>query len=134
MYRYHPRKAPDPSLWLSLDEQEHVRLVESFHRGERERLPNIAAHSAFHAIVENQIAETLEAVIRAMARLQKQGLSRHDAVHAVGWVVAMQLYEGANASSKNEDYGADIQATYVAAVERLDAKTWNEQAGAPSDG
>jgi hypothetical protein len=134
VYHYHPRKAPDPSLWLSIDEQERIRLIESFHRSERQRLPNITAHSAFHAIVENQIAENLDAVVRAMERLQKQGLTRHDAVHAVSWVLAMQLYEAANASSKSEGNSAEMQANYVAAIERLDAKTWKEQASTPSDG
>ena len=134
MYRYHPRKAPDPSLWLSLDEQERIRLVESFHRGERQKLPNIKVHSTFHAIVENQIAENLDPVVRAMVRLQDQGLTRHDAVHAIGWVLAMQLYEASKINSEVESDSSQIQSTYEAAIERLDAKSWKEQTGSRNDG
>jgi hypothetical protein len=39
----------------------------------------------FHVIVENQAAQGLETPVRrTLARLQAEGLSRHDAVHAVG--------------------------------------------------
>ena len=87
MYRYHPRKPPDPEMWLSIDEQERIYLVESFHRSERIRLPNIKLHAALHAIVENQIAEQHDPVVRAMDRLVAEGLSRHECIHAIAWVL-----------------------------------------------
>lgn len=75
MDRYDPAQAPDPEQWLALEEQERIRLVEVSHRTERLKLPNLKAHAAFHAIAENQIAEGLDSVVRAMARLERQGLS-----------------------------------------------------------
>lgn len=126
MDRYDPAQAPDPEQWLALDEQERIRLIEVLHRTERLKLPNLKAHAAFHAIVENQIAEGLDSVVRAMARLERQGLSRHDCVHAIGWVVAQRLYELLNA--KDPDSPAVAQARYDAAVGRIDAATWRAQA------
>ena len=125
MNRYEPESTPDPELWLSLDEQERIGLVEKYHLAARIELPNVTAHAVFHAIVENQIAQGLEAVQRAMVRLAKQGLSRHDAVHAVAWVLSQHFYEIMNA--KTQDPAAVTQARYDAAVERLDAAMWLAQ-------
>jgi hypothetical protein len=85
---YDPEVPPNPAEWLALDEQLRIHLAEEYHRSAREKLPNSTAHAGFHAVVENQIAEELEPVVRAMARLMKQGLSRHEALHAVGSCVA----------------------------------------------
>ena len=119
MTHYDPEVQPTPAEWLALDEQLRIELVEKHHRAARETLPNVKAHAAFHAIVENQIAEGLESVVRAMARLMKQGLSRHDALHAVGSVVAEHFFEAMN--SKDKDFSNTAQARYNAAVERLSA-------------
>jgi hypothetical protein len=73
-------------------------------------------------IVENQIALDLEPVVRAMDRLGKQGLTRHDAIHAIGSVVAENLF-GILKADQNDDAAAS-QARYYAAVERLTAVSW----------
>ena len=93
----------------------------------RVKLPNATAHAAFHAIVENQIAEGLEPVVRAMARLIQQGLSRHDALHAVGSAVADHFFEAMN--SQDQDFASTAQARYNAAVERLTAQEWKRKYG-----
>ena len=120
MNQYDPERAPDSAEWLELDEQERIILIEEYHRSKRIKPSNLTAHAAFHAIVENQIAEGLEPVLRAMVRLVNEGLSRHDAVHAIGLVVAEHVYE----LSKSKDDAATSQARYNAAVERLNAKSW----------
>ena len=79
MEAYNPESAPEPAPWLELDEQERIVLV--------------AAHAAFHTAVENQIAMDLEPVVRAMHRLTKEGLTRHDAIHAIGSVLAEHLFD-----------------------------------------
>src|SRR4051794_5475721 len=99
---YDPDIAPDPTAWLALDEQELIQLAEAHHRAARIKLPNVQAHAALHAIVENQLAEGLESVVRAMARLGTEGLSRHDALHAIGSVVAEHLFETMNAKAKDD--------------------------------
>ena len=48
-------------------------------------------HAAVHAIVENQLALGEAVVVETLARLQDEGLSRHDALHAIGSVLAGYL-------------------------------------------
>lgn len=127
MTHYDPEVAPDPAEWLALDEQERILLAEAHHRAARIKLPNAAAHAVFHAIVENQVAEGLEPVVRAMKRLQHEGLSRHDALHAIGSVSAGHLVEAMN--SKEQDAASTAQSRYDAAVERLTAKSWRKEYG-----
>jgi hypothetical protein len=117
---YDPNKAPDPEMWLALDEQIRITLVEEHHRLARIKLPNLAAHAVLHAIIENQIAENLESVVRAMTRLTAEGLGRHDAVHAIGSVLAEHIHDLFNTKAD----AADSQAIYNAAIDRLTAKVW----------
>jgi hypothetical protein len=125
MPAYDPERAPDPQAWLALDEQLRIRLAEKFHRKARVELPSIKAHAAIHAMVENQVALAHPPVVRAMQRLAQQGLSRHDCIHAVGWVLAQNFHEVmSNASS---DSASTVQARYDAAVERLTAAGWRAQ-------
>ena len=122
MEAYNPERGPEPESWLELDEQERILLIETWHRVARIKLPNLTAHAALHVIVENQIALDLEPVVRAMDRLRKQGLTRHDAIHAIGSVVAENLF-GLLKADQNDDAAAS-QARYYAAVERLTAVSW----------
>jgi len=122
MKAYNPERTPEPETWLELDEQGRIVLVETYHRGARIKLPNVTAHALLHVIVENQIALNLDPVVRAMHRLGKEGLTRHDAVHAIGSVVAEHLFDMLK-TSQNDDSAA-LQARYDAAVERLTAARW----------
>jgi len=126
--RYDPEVAPDPKLWLALDEQERIQLAEAHHRKTGTELPSLQAHAVFHAIVENQLAEGLEPVRRAIIRLMREGLTRHDAVHAIASVLAEYLFEVANA--KVEHSASVSQARYNAALERLTASSWHRNYGA----
>jgi len=119
--RYDPEHAPDPEQWLALDEQERILLVEAHHRMARIKLPNLTAHAIFHAVVENQIAENLESVVRAMARLTAEGLSRHEAIHAIASVLGEHIVE-----LFNGNVDGNSAETYNAAVERLTARDWRD--------
>ena len=121
MNRYDPEHAPDPEQWLALDEQERILLVEAHHRMARIKLPNLTAHAIFHAVVENQIAENLESVVRAMARLTAEGLSRHEAIHAIASVLGEHIVE-----LFNGNVDGNSAETYNAAVERLTARDWRD--------
>jgi hypothetical protein len=77
--------------------------------------------------VENQLAEGLASVIRAMARLRNEGLSRHDALHAIGSVLVEHLSEMAKLKT-NDDTNTN-QTRYDAAVERISAKEWRGRFG-----
>ena len=128
MRHYNPEVAPDPEEWLALDEQERIQLAEAHHRAARIKLPNVKAHACFHAIVENQLAEGLEPVVRAMARLMNEGLSRHDALHAIGSVVSDHFFEAMN--TKDKDFANTAHARYNAAIECLTANEWRRKYGA----
>jgi len=118
--RYDPDHTPDPEQWLALDEESRIRLVEAHHRAARIKLPNLKAHAVFHAIIENQIAENTGAVVRAIARLTTEGLSRHEALHAIASVLAEHIHDLFNAKADQSNSAA----LYDAAVERLTAKRW----------
>jgi hypothetical protein len=124
MDRYDPEIAPDPEEWVALDEAERIVLVEWYHRDARTDLPKAARtlHASIHVVVENQLAENDEPVVRALARLMKEGLSRHDAVHAIGCVVSEEIFD----ALKLKDTPESLRARYYAAIERLTAATWRE--------
>ena len=128
MRHYDPEVAPSSKEWLSLDEHQRLRLAEAHHRATHVKVPSIKAHAAIHLMVENQIAEGVESVVRAMARLIREGLSRHDAIHAVGSVLAEHFFDAMKSSV--QDLSNTAQARYDAAVERLTAKSWRDQYGA----
>jgi len=122
MERYDPEMEPVGAVWLEIDEGERLLLVEEYHRDARIALPKRARrlHASMHVIVENQLALNDEPVVRALARLMKEGLSRHDAVHAIGSVVAENIHD----LLKQEDSPDIVRVRYYAAVERLTAAEW----------
>jgi hypothetical protein len=119
--RYDPLEAPDPKEWLELGEQERIDLVRDYHRLARIRLPNETLHATVHAIVEAQIALGDETPVRRIVeRLIGEGLDRHDAIHAIGMVLAEHIYDVLKTKTSNEDPNAP----YFAALERLTAEDW----------
>jgi hypothetical protein len=119
--RYDPLEAPDPEEWLELDEQERIDLVREYHRRTGIHLPNEKLHATLHAIVEAQIALGDETPAAHVAqRLIGEGLDRHDAIHAIGMVLAEHL----NNILKSMRPGKDPNAPYFAALERLTAEDW----------
>ena len=102
MDRYNPELGPDANEWLQLDEDERLIPVEEYHRDARIFLPRKIRqlHATIHVVVENQLALNDEPVVRALGRLVKEGLSRHDAVHAIGSRAA--LSRGARACTSRD--------------------------------
>lgn len=111
---YDPEEAPAPSEWL--------RLASKYHAVARIKVPNAEAHALFHAIVENQVAEGVEPTCRTMERLRREGLTRHDAVHAVGSVIAQFVYD----SMRGDGGGStgDALRELNAKIESLSAREW----------
>ncbi|MBV8751567.1 MAG: hypothetical protein JO328_01760 [Hyphomicrobiales bacterium] len=106
-----------------MDEQERINLVEQYHRRAGIRLPNVKVHAIIHAVVENQIALGDEIPVRrTLERLISEGLDRHDAIHAIGSVVAFHISDVVSrpeALPKENPHDA-----YYAALERLTADEW----------
>jgi hypothetical protein len=106
-----------------MDEQERIQLVEQYHRRAGIRLPNVTAHAVIHAIIENQIALGDELPVRrTLQRLMSEGLDRHDALHAIGSVLALHMSD--LASRPKAVSKADPNDAYYAALERLTAEDW----------
>ena len=122
MHSYDPENAPVGSEWLELDEDERLLLVEQYHRDARIRLPKRARrlHASIHTIVENQLALNDEPVVKVLDRLMREGLSRHDAIHAIGSLVSEQIY----GILKHNETPEASNARYYAAIEKLAAAAW----------
>jgi Protein of unknown function (DUF1186)/SEC-C motif len=124
---YDPLVEPDPEGWLNMDEQERMDLILAYHRRESIELPNEKAHATFHTIIENQIAEGDELPVRrTVQRLMTDGLDRHEAIHAVGLVLAEHigdlLREADQRGQPTPD--RDPNDAYFAALARLTAEDW----------
>ena len=72
--------------------------------------------------MENQLALDDEPVVRALRRLTKQRLSRHDSIHAIGSVLAERIFEVLKTPGTREPMGPRC----YAAVERLTATGWRK--------
>lgn len=121
--RYDPERAPDPARWNALPEDERIEMVERYHRRARIRTPRPTLHAIMHAIVENQIALGEAPVVEAIPRLMGEGLSRHDALHAVAWVMAVHMNRSM-ATKTPVDNDA-----YFAEVRELTKERWYAEAG-----
>ncbi len=123
MEKYNPLEAPPREDWLELDEATRIGLVRDYHdtidcelEEDRKQL-----HAGIHAVVENQIALSVEPVPGTVARLRRQGLSRHEAIHAVGAVLAEGLV------SAMQGGGDELNPKkYRRRLEKLTAKRWRK--------
>jgi hypothetical protein len=110
---YDPEQAPDPERWLAQDEMELMEMVQGYHRREQIPLPNARVHAGYHVMVENQVALGDRTPVRdAVVRLMGEGMSRHDALHAVGAVLAKHMHRATETRIpvSREAYYADIRA------------------------
>jgi hypothetical protein len=109
-----------PSEGLATDEMERIELVRRFHRRARIVLPSERAHAAFHVVVEDQVAMGEETPVAAtLDRLIREGLDRHEAVHAIASVLAGQLWEALESDKT-------AVGSFYDEVARLSARQWLE--------
>jgi hypothetical protein len=113
---------PDPDAWLASEEADRLAAVEAHHRGlaVHPRSPKPRLHAAIHLVVENQLAlgEPPEAR-RALARLVAAGLPRHEAVHAIGLLVA----DAASGAMDGRSFDARA---YARELDALTAEGWRK--------
>ncbi len=121
MEQYDALVPPDGDAWLELDEGERVELVSLYHQNIGEELPELernVLHATLHVVVENQVALEVLPVCQALERLLREGLNRHDAIHAIASVLAGRIYEAvANESG-------DINEQYAEELHQLTVKSW----------
>jgi len=124
---YDPMMGPDPEEWATLSELEQLDAVLAFHRQASIKLPHATLHATFHSVVENQIllgAETPVAV--TLHRLIEEGLDRHEAVHAIGMVLAPHIHDLLHGA---EPADGDPNRPYYEALRQFTAAQWREEAG-----
>ena len=92
MEQYDPLREIDAAEWLALDESERIALVEELHLDVEDEIPNVTLHAAIHVAVENMLALGEEPVANTIAKLTRQGLDRHEAIHAIGAVLSEDIY------------------------------------------
>lgn len=123
MESYDPDKPIDPKAWLETDEAERSLLVEQYHRKKRIKLPNAVLHATIHVVIENQIALGDELPVeKILNRLMREGLDRHDAIHAIGSVLAEHMFDLLQGDGESENM--NMNAKYFAQLEELDAQEW----------
>lgn len=126
---YDPFAEPDPDQWLALDEKERIDLVMAYHRRAGIRLPRAKTHAMFHVIVESQIADAELPVRGTVERLMAEGLDRHQAIHAVGSVLAAHMYDLMHnfeeaGAKPGKGSGEHPNLAYFAELEALTAEQW----------
>ena len=123
MEKYQPSRCPNVQEWLALDESERVFLVREYHEDTNAPIPEDAMdlHASIHVIVENQIAMEHVPVPATIDRLIRQGLDRHEAIHAVGAVVSANIYDLTKGIETSWD-----QNQYRRKLEKLTARRWRK--------
>ena len=127
--KYDPDHDINPQTWQAADEVERMDCIQDYHRRRKIPLPNATAHAAIHAIVENQIAlGDAYAAKSVLERLMREGLSRHEAVHAIGSVLSEQFFK----VMKDQITSGDaLNATYLDKLNRLTADSWRRIGESP---
>jgi HD superfamily phosphodiesterase len=125
LLQYDPHEHINSDAWLALDESERMRLVVRYHRRQRIRLPNETVHATIHVIVENQVALGDAFPAKAvLLRLMREGLDRHQAVHAIGSALSNMLFT----AMSEENVDGNLNADYVEKLKSLSAESWRKQA------
>lgn len=124
MDEYDPERTPNATAWLELDEGERMILVADYHKREKVKLPNWRLHAAIHTAVENQLAEGLPVVKEILQRLMSEGLGRHDAVHAIGSVLAGHMHRALQPDAQTQQ----TNERYYQELRELTAEGWRKQA------
>jgi hypothetical protein len=124
MKKYDALKEPDPREWLELDEQERVGLIADYHRRKRVDLPSRMMHAVFHAAVENQLTEGMPVVRETLSRLMREGLDRHEAIHAIGSALAECVW----GTLRRDSSADDPNEVYLRALRDLTLAGWLKKA------
>lgn len=115
--RYDPMVGPASKAWLELDEGGQAEVVLRYHSRQRARAGNLRLHAIIHATIETQLAEGHTGARAALERLLKQGLDRHEAIHAIGSVMAEHIH----GAMQGVAFDA---AQYERRLSKLDAASW----------
>ena len=99
-------------------------MVEIFHKESESELNEGSEmiHAAIHVIVENQIALKEKPVPETLEKLMRQGLDRHEAIHAIGAVLAEDMH----AIIQGNNTAVHDPGKYRRRLKKLTAKRWRK--------
>lgn len=120
---YSPSTAPVSEEWLAIDDGERLELVRTFHEAEDNDLDEkaLTIHSTIQVIVENQLALKVELLPETLEKLTRQGLSRHESLHAIGAIISgdiMAILKGERTEFSPKQYRRKL--------EKITAKRWEK--------
>ena len=116
--RYDPATGPDARSWLELPESERTDAVREHHRRAGLRAESPEVHAIIHVAVETQLAEGHSEATAALERLLQEGLDRHEALHAIGSVLAEEMFDVMKSKRPHDP------AVYVRKLSNLTASSW----------
>ena len=117
IHSYLPHVAQDPSMWNALDEDERVFLVSAWHKKHSDAHPAIVSlrgHALAHVVAENMLTSGEVQALSAMRTMVDQGLTRHEAIHALSDAIVACLLDLA---AKGEVYSEE---RFAQEISRLD--------------
>ncbi len=125
MVTYSPLTQPDKDEWLESPEFDRIDAVRDFHESsiddDFEEEGALAIHSSLHVIVENQLALGVEFIPETVAKLTRQGLDRHEAIHAIGAIISEDIFDIMR--SEKTEFSAK---QYRKKLEKITAKRWRK--------
>lgn len=123
MVSYNPSVQPNIEEWLKATDDERTTVVKEFHEENDEAMDEeaLTLHSAVHVIVENQLAMGVELLPETVTKLIRQGLSRHEAIHAIGAIIAEDIF--AIVRGQKSEFSPK---QYRRKLEKLTAKRWRK--------
>ena len=121
MEKYDPINSIEPEEWLALEEQDRIDQVRSFHETLDDEMASdaLSVHSTIHVIVENQLAMGVELIPETIAKLTRQGLDRHEAIHAIGAIISADIFDVLQGNTQEFS-----PKKYRRKLEKITAKRW----------
>ncbi|MFZ6679635.1 hypothetical protein [Undibacterium sp. Tian12W] len=104
---YNPDQAQDRETWMALSPADKVRVAKNYHDSIRVKASK--QHAYLHVFVEDQIAHGVRPVVWAMERLQRKGMQRHEAIHAVAAVCAAHWQRMSLSSIENDQSAIQLR-------------------------
>ena len=123
MKKYEPLFYGEKDEWLKLEDEERIALVLDYHENHDEEFEgeSIRLHAAMHVVVENQIALGEAYVEKTVARIMRQGVSAHEAIHAIAAILSEDIVSLLNSGEKEFS-----TKKYRRKLEKLTAKRWRK--------
>jgi hypothetical protein len=124
---YDAQTAPDAATWLRTDGALRLDAIERYHSqltGAHPPTPNPQIHAVAHDVVETQLAAADPAsTTETLARLTREGVDRHSAIHAIGSVIMEFIWEATQPGASPFD-----PAIHARRLDVLSANDWKTHA------